>query len=102
MRRWRCCLGLLASAFLINFSPVGRAAQGSFVVLLDGEKPNLIRVSTDLNTVKIVAKDVDGVSLAVGPDGAYTVGAKSAILRVTRGGVVSQLAAAPAGSEWTS
>ncbi|MFN0106704.1 MAG: hypothetical protein ACKV2U_31995 [Bryobacteraceae bacterium] len=94
----------LSSLFLLFFlaaaPPVG--ASPSYVVLQDLDEDSLIRVSADGKSVTTIASGAAGVGLARDRKGDYVVAARSALLRVTRSGVVTTIAKAPPGSEWVA
>jgi hypothetical protein len=77
------------------------AETGSWVFLQDNPDESLVRLSADGKSLTTIAKGAAGLGLAIDGAGNYIVGARKTLLRVTRAGVVKQIAAAPAGSSWT-
>jgi hypothetical protein len=77
------------------------AETGSWVFLQDNPDKSLVRLSADGKSLTTIAKGAAGLGLAIDGAGNYIVGARKTLLRVTRAGVVKQIAAAPAGSSWT-
>jgi hypothetical protein len=66
------------------------------------DEDSLVRVSADGKTATTIANGAAGVGLTVDRAGNYIVAARSALLRVTRAGVVTTIATAPNGSEWVA
>lgn len=94
-------LKLLLSWFLLLLSAAPIATGSvSYVVVQDSDQDSLIRISGDGKSVTTIASGAAGVSLAVDRAGNYVVAARSALLRVTRSGVVTTIATAPEGAEW--
>ena len=87
-------------ALAILLATISPALGETSYVLLNYDIDSLVRISSDGRTVTKIASKVGGVGLAVEASGAYIVGARTALLRVTRKGVVTQLAQAPADAEW--
>ena len=91
---------LQVSLLLLCFETAIRAGSVAYVVVRNSPQDSLVRVSADGASITTIANGAAGVGLAIDHAGNYVVAARSALLRVTRSGVVSTIASAPAGSEW--
>ena len=90
------CLGV------VLFASTAFAGSVSYVVLQNLDEDSLVRVSADGKHATTIANGAAGVGLTVDRGGNYIVAARSALLRVTRAGVVTTIATAPNGSEWVA
>ncbi|MGD0501078.1 MAG: hypothetical protein ABSC23_21920 [Bryobacteraceae bacterium] len=87
----RCIVVLLVSVW------PSLAGNVSYVVLASGD---LVRIPDDGRSATTLAAGVGGRGLAIDRRGDYIVACISSLVRVTASGVVTQIAAAPAGSGW--
>jgi hypothetical protein len=76
------------------------AGNVSYVVLHRYPIGELVRISDDGRSQSTIATHVGGYGLAVDRQGDYLVARVSLLARVTPGGVVTTIAACPAGSQW--
>ncbi len=90
-------LALLGLAALPAF-----AGNLTYVVVQDSDEDSLVRISADGKTLKTIANNAAGLDLILDRHGDYIVAAKTALLRVTRKGVVTKIANAPSGSTWVA
>ena len=89
-----------AALFVLAWLAV--AGNVSYVVLHKPNYEGLVRLSDDGKSRTTIARGVGGYGLAVDERGDYIVADASSLLRVTALGVVSNIAAAPSGSQWLS
>jgi streptogramin lyase len=76
------------------------AGNVSYVILHRFPSGDLVRVADDGGSEKTIATGVGGYGLAVDNRGDYIIARVSSLVRVTPAGVVSTIAACPAGSQW--
>jgi streptogramin lyase len=101
-KRWfmRLLLVGCAAALALTWSSI--AGDVSYVVLHRSPSGDLVRVTDDGRLQKTIATGVGGYGLAMDKEGDYILSRVSSLVRVTPAGVVSTIAACPAGSQWTA